>query len=515
MRLSLTDSHERPTVSSCYFVTILTNTTDNNKLIETMKIKILESNWTFYILLFLLFFVFFFQIHPLVPFNSDDWINMGMARRAYPSFAFWNPTKVFPECFEPFVASFAAFFVTPLIGDYLNAMTITNAAVVSLFIIIYLYSFQKLLEHKFTIRKLSVFSIVLLFAILHFVILKTEEANNEYLLYSHDCNCYYHYTIPNLLCASLVMWLMRCNINTIRNRLSIGILCFVSYLALCSNLYSTIILTAYLGSVLLIDVFQANHKEPRWIVTFVKHHWYSLLIILLWFIVQLIEVNGRRATSYGHLDQPLLQEVELTFNSFLSIRYNIKFILFILFITLGTICVYFVNEKKRLSLIGKTPFVFFCSLIISITYLILLSSRVSSRYILRGDVIFGYSFFLLLPIAFCICYLCEKIKYFKIAIPCFIVFALFELNSHNNVFKDIQFEYGLNAQSCLTLDKYIINRVCEADAQSKDTVIIQVPKFNDDDNWPLSIDLSKSVGTTLYKHNITRRNITTLYEISE
>jgi len=480
-----------------------------------MRIKIFKSNWTFYILLFLLFFVFFSQVHPLVPFNSDDWINMGMARRAYPSFAFWNPTKVFPECFEPFIASFAAFFVTPLIGDYLNAMTITNAAVVSLFIIIYLFSFQRLLEHKFKIPKLGVFSIVLLFAILHFLFLKTEKNNNEYLWYSHDCNCYYHYTIPNLMCASLVMWLMHNNINTLRNRLSIGILSFVSYLALCSNLYSTIILTAYLGSVLLIDIFQADHKEPRWLATFVKHHWYHLLIILLWFVVQLIEVNGRRATSYGHFDKPLIQEVKLTFHYFISIHYNISFILFTIFIFLGTIGVYYVNEKKRISLIGKQPIVFFSSLILSTTYLILLSSRVASTYILRGDVIFGYAFFILLPTIFCICFLSVKVKYFKIAIPILILLTLFELHGHNNVFKDIQFEYGLNAQSCLALDKYIISRVCEADAQGKDFVIIQVPRFNDDDNWPLSIDLSKSVGTTLYKHNITRRNITTLYEITE
>lgn len=480
-----------------------------------MRIKIFESNWTFYILLFLLFFVFFSQLHPLVPFNSDDWINMGMSRRAYPSFAFWNPTKVFPECLEPLVASFAAFFVTPLIGDYLNALTITNAAVVSLFIIIYLVSFQRLLEHKFKIPKLGVFSIVLLLAILHFLILKTEESNNEYLWYSHDCNCYYHYTIPNLMCACLVMWLMWNNINSIRDPLTIGILSFVSYLALCSNLYSTIILTAYLGSVLLIDVFHADRKAHHWIIAFVKNHWYPLLIILLWFVVQLIEVNGRRATSYGHFDRPLLQEVESTFNYFLGIRYNIKFLLFILVIILGTIGIIFINEKKQLSHISKTPLVLFSSLILSITYLILLSSRVVSTYILRGDVIFAFAFFLLLPIALGIGYLSAKVKYFKITIPILIVIAVFEFNSHNNVFKDIQFEYGLNAQSCLSLDKYIINRVCEADVQGKDTVIIQVPRFNDDDNWPLSVDLSKSVGTTLYKHNITRRNITTLYEISD
>ena len=480
-----------------------------------MRTKITGLNWTFYTLLFLLFFVFFSQCHPLVPFDSDDWINMGIARRAYPTLAYWNPTKVFPECFEPLVAMFAAFIITPLIGDYLYAVTITNAAVVSLFIIIYLFSFQRLVEHKFKIGKPGVFSIVILFAILHFLILKTESSNNEYLWYSHDCNCYYHYTIPNLLCASLVMWLMRNDINSIQSRLSIGILCFVSYLSLCSNLYSTIILTAYLGSVLLIDFLQADHKESRWVIVFAKHHWYPILIILLWFIVQLFEVNGRRATSYGHLDRPLLNEVALTFNYFLDIRYNLTVILFILFIFIGTCGVLIMNRERRLTHIGKIPLVLLCSLTLSTTYLILLSSRVVPTYILRGDVIFAYAFFLLLPTAFCISYLSKKVKYFNIAILVIIFFALIEINIQNNVYKDVQFEYGLNAQSCLRMDKLYIEQVCEADVQGRDTVIIEVPRFNYDDNWPLSIDLSKSFGTTLYKHNITRRNITTLYEISE
>ena len=476
---------------------------------------IFESNWIFYTLLFIIFFVFFSLIHPLIPFDSDDWINMGMARRAYPSFAYWNPTKVFPECFEPLVAMFAAYFIAPLIGDYLNALTFTNAVVVSLFIIIYLYSFQRLLELKFKIGKLFIFSIVVLFATLHLLILKTEQANNEHLWYSHDCNCYYHYTIPNLLCASLVMWLMRNNINTISNRLSIGILGFVSYLALCSNLYSTIILTAYLGSVLLIDFLHANHKEPRWITVFIKFHWYPILIIFLWFIVQLIEVNGRRATSYGHLDRPLLEEVTITFNYFIHIHYNLKFIIFNILVLGGATVYYLSIRKKQLVHIDKTPFVLLCSLILSITYLILLSSRVVSTYILRGDVIFAYAFFILLLIAFCICYLSVKSRYVKMAFPFLLFFVFFERNTQGNIFKDIQFEYGLNAQNCLQLNQCYIKQICEADMQGRDSIIIQVPRFNDDDNWPLSIDLSKSIGTTLYKHNITKRNITTLYEVSK
>jgi len=480
-----------------------------------MSKKIFESKWTFYTVLFIVFFVFFSQIHPLVPFNSDDWINMGMARRAYPSFAYWNPTKVFPECFEPIAAMFAAYCVTPIIGDYLSAQIVTNAAIVSLFIILYLFSTHRLLEYKFNVGKLLGFGLVTLYALFHFLILRTGWSNNEYLWYSHDCNCYYHYTIPNLLCASLVMWLMRHNVQGIKDKLTIGILVFVTYLALCSNLYSTIILTAYLGSTLVIDLFKTNRKEAHWLNSFIRNHSYSLTVIALWFIVQLIEANGRRATSYGHLDRSLIDEVVSTFKYFVHIHYNLKFLALVFFSIITAKAYNYFKVKKNVTHFGRIPVILIFALFLSTAYLILLSSRVSVTYIQRGDVIFSYAFFLLLLTILCISYLCIKIRYFKLTIPFLILFVFYEQNTQGNVYKEIQHEYGLDAQSCLKLDRYIIGRVCEADAQGLDTVIIKVPKFNDDDNWPLSKDLSENLGTTLYKHNVTKRKITTLYEICE
>jgi O-antigen ligase len=93
---------------------------------------------------------------------------------------------------EPVVAMFAVRFITPIIGDYINALILANAIVVSFFITCYLYFVQKLLNDKFQLSPLSNFCIIVLFVLLHFLILKTKETGNDHLLYAEDCNCYYH-----------------------------------------------------------------------------------------------------------------------------------------------------------------------------------------------------------------------------------------------------------------------------------------------------------------------------------
>ncbi len=480
-----------------------------------MKKKVFESNFFFYTILFIVFFVFFSYIHPLVPFDSDDWLNMGMSRRAYPSLRYWNPTKVFPECFEPMVAMFAAFCITPIIGDYLNAQIIANALVVSIFINLYFYSAQRLLEHIFKVTKIIGRGLIVLFALFHFWILRTEWSNNEYLFYSHDCNCYYHYTIPNLLCASLVMWLMCHDVRRLKDLKTMGILLVVTYLALCSNLYSTIILTAYAGSVLVIDLYKAYRKNETWLPTYIRKHNYLIILIFLWLIIQMIEANGRRATAYGHLERSLVDEVSVTLKYFTDIHYNFRFVLLAILSIIAVIAYRYLKEKKKLLHVGRIPMILIISIILSSTYLILLSSRVSVIYIKRGDVIFSYAFFLLLMVILCIGYLCVNVKYFKLAIPFLMLFVFFDQNTSGNVYKEVQHEHGLDAKTCILLDRSYIEQVREADALNQDTVTIKVPWFNDDDNWPLCYEVSSFFGTTLYKHNITTRRITTLYDITK
>lgn len=472
------------------------------------------SNKVFYFILFLVFTLFFSTIHPLVPFCTDDWININIARPFYPSFFCWNPTKVFPESLEPLASMFAAYVIYPFIHEYTYAFIFTNAITVSLFITIYLSSLHKLLEDRFKISNWICICIVLIFTIFHFLILKVNDNNNDFLLHATDCNCYYHYIIPTLLNASLVMWLMRQNIDLKQmDTISLSCLCLFVYLALFSNLYSSVILIAYVGAVLLFRLISFNKKNNKWLGRFVRYNSFYIIILVCWLLIQLFEVNGIRANAYGHLKDPFWSSVGSTINNFFSVKYNSYF----LFTTFGTIIatiLVFLKNKKRITSINNNNKILILSLLLTNLYLILLSSKVDPENVLKGNIIFSSVFFFLLMIALCLGFLSKHSKYVKIILP-FLLFILFaSLNSRNAVFRDVLFEFGYDTQSYIEHNNNIIKQVTDADALGNHEVIINVPEFENPGHYPLSDDCSNFVGFSLYKHNIIKNRIITHFSTS-
>lgn len=480
-----------------------------------MKGFISISNWLYYILLFIVLFVFYSYIHPLVPFCTDDWGNMTLVRGVYPSMSQWNPTKIFPECLEPLVAMVAAYFVTPIIGDYVAALIFSNAFVLSFFITIYLYSSQKFLEYRFHLGKLTCYMIIALFAILHFLILRSHWSNNDFLWHATDVNCFYHYIIPTLLCASLVMWLMRHNVADIKDIRTIALLVLVSYLALFSNLYSSVVLVAYCGSMLLMNLIEDKKQDNNWIRKYVRQNSYFLAIVFLWLIIQLMEATGIRAKAYGHMEDPFMESLFLTIKNFFTIHYSLKFIgLTVLIIAAAKIMSYMMGNRQFLH-IGKEEVIVVLSLLLTSAYLILLSSKVDANYIQKGNAIFSFAFYYLILTILCVGYLCAKIKYFKVLLPFLVLFSFYESNTQGSVYRDVLQEFGYEAKSYIDFNHDIIRQVCMADAMGQDTCLIKVPEFSRPGKYPLSNDCSEYVGLALHKHNIVSRYIVTKFDAIE
>lgn len=250
-----------------------------------MKTRYVLFNWFYYAIVFVFFVFFFTRIHPIAPFDSDDWSNMILERPSFPSLDCWNPTKVFPERFEPFVSTIAGYLIVPLVGDYIGGLILANSIVVAFFIIIYLLFVHRYIITRFQLNPLICLALITIFILLHFLILRTAEECNEYLLYSNDSNCYYHYIMPNLLCASLVIWLMHHDIRIESHGRTIATLLVFIYLALCSNLYSVTILISYIGSVLLIDL-KTFSPSRSWLTSYIKRNAPFLIVIVLWVIIQ-------------------------------------------------------------------------------------------------------------------------------------------------------------------------------------------------------------------------------------
>ena len=463
----------------------------------------------YYFLLFIGLFVFFSQVHPLMPFDTDDWKYIGFGRPPYPTIYQWNPTKLLPECLQPLLGMFAAYFLTPILDDYIYALVVTHSLVISLFISGYFYFVQSLVIWKFRIGPLSSICLITIFALLHFIILN----NHEHLFYSRDVNCYYNYIVPNILCACLVMWLICHDIKDIKSMRVWSILIFSTFLALFSNLYSTIILIAYIGAILLLNLWACNKKEKHWIKTFISQNTFFLVVVLVWLVVQYIEASGVRANAYGYMLLPFGESLQKTIHFFLHHLYFNKWVIFFIvaIIFLSKICHYF-KGNKHIFHIGKLQIILIISICLSLSYLILLSSRVFPAYLAKGDVIFSYIFFLLLLFVLCMGYLTERIQIVKIFSPFLLFFFICIFNNQVNSFKDLHHWNKTDLQTCENFNREVIEIVKSAEIMGKDTVIIYVHNYNDSSNWPQDISSGNYIGQSMYKHGIIRRKIVTIYE---
>ncbi len=477
------------------------------------KMKDKTLNRLLFLVGFLTLVFYYGLIHPLVPFDTDDWMNLSLSRPLYPSLKCWNPTKVFPECLETTAATIAARYITPIIGDYINSLILVNAIVLSFFITIYLYLAQKLLIERFHLSLLSSFCIIVFFALLHFLALKTKPFDNDYLWYAEDCNCYYHYIISNLLNACLILWLLRCNTNDLWKRWHVAILAIVTYFALCSNLYSTIILISYAGAMLLYNLYACNKSERIWLKIYIQQNVYFLIVVGSWFIIQLIEMNGIRAKSYGHIDDSLVEYVPLAIQNLLAVRFNLGVILFMILMLLGAKIHNHFSSNHKILHIGKQQTVILLAAILSLLYLIILSAKVKPENMQKGQIIFSWFFFFLLLSILCTGYIISRIKAFRYLLPLCIFLVSFNFQNIRREFLGVQCLWGTTEYECIEYGRDFINHVLYTEALGQDSVIIQVPKFDYKDNWPLSFDCGFAIGNTLYKHGITRRHLKSSFKL--
>ena len=486
-----------------------------------MKARIYLPNWIFYTAIFVFFVVFFFGVHPIAPYDTDDWLFMGIERPSYPSLYCWNPSKVLPERLEPFVSMIGGYLIVPLVGDYIKGIILTNAIVVSLFIIVYLLLLHRYLEANFSLGRLTNLSIILVFTVLHFLILRTAKENNDYLWYTHDAACYYHYVIPSLLNASLVLWLMQRDFRIEKSGRVTALLIALFYLALCSNLYSSVILIAYLGSILILDLIipkplipNSTESDNGWFKKYIHRNIRYLVIIFFWGVIQWFEANGTRANGFGYLHEPMIYCLKVTIYNFITLSYNHWFLLISILAFIGAKFWDFKQNRQGLWHIGFRQWVILLSLGLSIAYLILLSSRVDPTYIQRSDVIFAYAFFFLLLVTHALVYLCKQHRHVTFAMPLLFVVLLFLTNTKGKTFKDVIEEYEPELETCLAIDNDIVQQILDADAARLDSVSIDVPTYSKHSyNWPVMVTdyASQYYGHALYLHNQTKREIKTRF----
>ncbi|MCC4422105.1 hypothetical protein LMB96_07125 [Limosilactobacillus reuteri] len=476
--------------------------------------------------IFIFIYVYLTQISPVVPFDGDDWRYIGAMRIPLPMWGVWNPTRVLPETLMSVGGYIAAFIVYPINKNYVNSLAITEAFIISLFIIIFLYSYYNLLTKRFHFsEKLSIASEVMFF-ISFFLLFKHLNQPSYTGFWTVDLSCDFFYLIPGLLNASVVMFLESRTTYFFdqenKNNFEKGLAILILYFTLFSNTQLTIILATYC-------FFKICQKliDNKWKINFSFFRsisWYAC-ILLVWFGTIIFDLNGERSKNVQATNSSSLadrfNEVLHQLKVFLENQNDI--ILIICLITIAaTYIVYFkmrvkTNNFTKNSLINFLNIILLC-FVSSILYLIIVYIKAGSQYVARPDAMWPVIFFMLFAFNISFIFLANYIRLIKVMTPLLLTLSAliaFNFNYHQIYTANVPY----SAETSKNVDNYIINQVKKADLEGKETVKVKVPLDQEDaspsvstSNWPHSYDMATWLQNTLYSHRIIRSRMKIIFE---
>ena len=277
------------------------------------------------------------------------------------------------------------------------------------------------------------------------------------------------------------------------------------YLAIFSNVYSSIVLAAYAAISLLWDFREKRMTRQNRIA--------YLAIVALWIVSGICELTGGRASSGAH--SSWIESLGLTLTAFgkTLLVANKSLVLFLAAVVVAGICLWVVCKEKK-QYIGEYALpalkLMLCAAV-TIIYLILLSSVVNPEYISREDVLIAFFGFVFMAVTIILSYFIGRMKVASIALPFVVFVAFFQTYTAGRTFKDTNI-FRIRPETCAEIDNVIINQIISAEKQGFSEIELHVPKYETFDNWPHRLSTAETYVEALYKHGVIQRKIdATLY----
>lgn len=468
-----------------------------------------NHSWNFYFLLivFVSMFIFFTSVHCLIIYDGDDWVNLSQMRLFVPMWRGFNPIKILPETLMPLVGYLSGYAITPITKNYVAAVTLLSALLVSGFITLYMYLFNRFIG-AFGERNWyrEAFVCIIIFLV-HFLIFKQKSNVSPYLFWSINLTCYYHYLIPALFNISLVLYFFRHEVdqddvwteNRVRNSLFIVVL----YLGIFSNILHSIILTAFIGALLLEKEGKQLFFPKQWKRIFKENRIYGS-ILSVWFISLIFEANGGRARSIATTG--FVSSVLDTLKFLGHSLYQVNLVFLISSLLVISFALYLAHRSKSAEAckIFRVIRISFVSMAFVFIYLVLVCSKAGPSYISRTDVEIGILFWYILIFGLSLAYLLMEHPKWVLVAPLVALFILVEAVNGRSAFMESNFG-RISPSICYEVDMDILNQIQLVDQGESTELELHVPKGDNRDNWPHPNYMGKNICNTLYRAGIISR----------
>lgn len=470
--------------------------------------------------IFLFIFIFFTQVHPVYPYDADDWTYLYRWRDAYPTTSQYNPTRVLPEVLTPICGELAMVLIYPFVGNVTLSLCILTSIVLASAIAIYILLFYKMLQQTLCLQRADSFVLSLLFFAFHFFWFAKYNSENQHLFYSFDLCCHYNYTIPNIIASSFVLLFIinkyeYYNVNKQYIQRGFFLLCL--YLIVFSHLFESIILIAYLGVLLLFQLLAAPKTKSSFYELSRKYRLH-ISIIISWLIALCFEAGGRRAQAVQDIAQQSFVDalIESTKNFVnLFVNYTNTFANILLLTVFAIFAFYKYKKHSAKSFCNLAAMLLTCAIVCCI-YVILMAAKSYPYYILRLMTVYSVPFFILLSGFICMGAIVRQNRKFVIVIPFIILLICSKMEHRGDTFLDVQTMnikqeiqgiYKVSPEEIISQNDKLIGAIIDADKQGLKETTIVVNKYNHVDNWPLAFYYGKRLSEFLYKYGIIENRI--------
>lgn len=485
---------------------------EKNIFFEPQKIFLISI----YILLFAGLFVFFRYIHPIIPWDGDDWNTMASSivrgGVAIPRISEPTSGQFFCSQLGTFFGYIAAFIVYPFVNDYITSIVIVNALVISVSIIILFICLYKML--MWYTNKCFLYAIIGLsaFFIFSFLIFKTTHPST-YLFWQHNLCTIYYYSVPSYLASAFSIILITNELAEKSNfyfnfNFRLALLLMVWYCINFSFVPAALII-AVTAFCLILYVLKTKREK---ISSMLKNCWFYVLVLLGFFWKVIVDSYRTIGTGYISVSSNIVEDLKRAFSfllsSFKSLHPIFAILLIILF--LGSIITCF-NAKKRnridIEYIRLMSILLAALLLIGL-YFVLFGTMSFSHLKMqelpvRMDTLFVFYFLIILIAVVSLVYLVERWKLIFIAVPLSMMIMV-----HTVLSPEFEYSDGWYTDSTPTQKYEIMSQIVsasqECDKLGKEKIIVHMPYKHYD----------RGMTKLLYFHNITNKviSIEFLYE---
>lgn len=474
----------------------------NSRLSKFLKILMFS-------IIFIYFFIWFTEMHPMFFIHGDDWDNVIISRKGIPFPFIWNPGKVFPETAMAFITDIGMYCIYPFTKDIFFSLQLVYGITMAIFITLMSYMLYSYFCDKFDLNRLVIYIVVLIFLALHFLIFKTTNSDrvlSDHLFNTNVPSTYFHYVIPNIFNTFFAIYIFKIdNLQSEFNKNGTFFICFFvffAYLALFSSIFSSIIFAGAVLVKLVLDMFSAKKNSNGSFKDFLKAHYIEIIIIFVFVFANILEMTGKRAkdtnltTGCENNIASLISFIPITINKFVlsTHKINLVFLSFYI-ITFIVAIILLVIKKDKTNFINIFKWYVLCFVVFS--YLVLLCSKVNPEYLGQTRVNYAFYVLLLIPICYMLLYIFQSISFTKY----FVIILFFVVLTFTDQ-ADVSFDdtniYLPKTQKLILEDMYEQFKI--ADEDTSKPFILHIPS---DYNYlnPISIEyFFNKYG--LLKHNV-------------